>query len=199
VEDRVVLRNIVGIDMASVQEAEMRGIDLALNGLQVIAVALDEGDANFVIGQVEDFERRQRRDLCLRPHVDPDDARALDCLIGLGFHLMLEILVRRHARHVDTVASDVVFPAVIDAADAAFLVASEEQRGAAVRTTVVHHADAALCVAKRDQLFAEQHQPDRRPVAHEFDGLCRGDPVLAHQFAHDRSGSDLGEFPSLSR
>jgi hypothetical protein len=109
VEDRVVLRNIVGIDMASVQEAEMRGIDLALNGLQVIAVALDEGDANFVIGQVEDFERRQRRDLCLRPHVDPDDARALDRLIGLGFHLMLEILVRRHTRHVDTVARDVVF------------------------------------------------------------------------------------------
>jgi hypothetical protein len=65
VEDRVVLGDIVGMDMASVQEAEMRGIDLALNGLQVIAVALDEGDANFVIGQVEYFERWQRRDLRL--------------------------------------------------------------------------------------------------------------------------------------
>ena len=35
VEDRVVLGDIVGIDMAGVQEAEMRGIDLALYGLQV--------------------------------------------------------------------------------------------------------------------------------------------------------------------
>src|SRR6185437_6857731 len=48
-EDRVVLGDIVGTDMAGVQEAEMRGIDLAFYGLQVIAAALDEGDANFVI------------------------------------------------------------------------------------------------------------------------------------------------------
>ena len=32
VEDRVVLDDIVGMDMAGVQEAEMRGIDLALYG-----------------------------------------------------------------------------------------------------------------------------------------------------------------------
>jgi hypothetical protein len=65
VEDRFVLGDIIGMDVAGVQKAEMRGIDLALNRLQVIAVALDEGDANFVIGYVEDFESRQRRDLCL--------------------------------------------------------------------------------------------------------------------------------------
>jgi len=81
---------------------------------------------------------------------------------------VLEILVRRHARHVDAVAGDVVFPAMIDAADPAFLVAPQEQRGAAMRAAMVHHADPACAVAKRDQLLAEQHQPDRRPVALEL-------------------------------
>ena len=47
----------------------------------------------------------------------------------------------------------------------ALLVAAEEQRGAAVRAAMIHHADAARAVAKRDQLLAEQHQAERRAVA----------------------------------
>src|SRR5262245_63582167 len=39
---RLILRQLVGIHMAGVQEAEMRGIDLPLERLQVIAIALDE-------------------------------------------------------------------------------------------------------------------------------------------------------------
>jgi hypothetical protein len=41
-----------------VQEAEMRGVDLTLKRLQVIAVALDEGDTDLVVRDVQDFERR---------------------------------------------------------------------------------------------------------------------------------------------
>ena len=81
----------------------------------------------------------------------------------------------------------------------AFLVASEEQRGAAVRAAMVHHADPARAVAKRDQLLAEQHQADRRAVALEFGGLRCGNPVLPHQLAHHRSGADLREFLSFRR
>src|SRR5262249_13812209 len=80
----------------------------------------------------------------------------------------------------------------------AFLVATEEQRGAAMRAAVVHHADAAGAVAKRDQLFAQQHQAHRRAVALEFRGLRRRQPVAAHQVAHDRAGTDLREFPAFA-
>ena len=67
VVDRIVLRHVVGIDVAGVQETEMRGIDLALERLKIIAFALDEGDADFVVGNVKDFEPRQRRRLGARP------------------------------------------------------------------------------------------------------------------------------------
>src|SRR5438105_13150665 len=86
---------------------------------------------------------------------------------------------------------------MIDAADSAFLVASEEERGAAMRAAVVHHADPAGAVAKRDQLLAKQHQPDRRAVALELRGLRGRNPVLPHQLAHHRSGTDLREFLSF--
>src|ERR1700675_1185283 len=123
--------------------------------------------------------------------MDPDYPGTLDDPVGPGLHLVLEILVRRHARHVDAVARDVEFPAVIDAADSALLVASQKQRGAAVRAAMVHHADPACAVTKRDQLLAEQHQPDRRTVALKFGGLRGRNPVLPHQLAHYRSGADL--------
>jgi len=48
-----------------------------------------------------------------------------------------EVLVGRQIGHVQAITGDVVFPAVIDAAQAAFLVAPKEQRGAAVRATVI--------------------------------------------------------------
>ena len=152
--DRLVVRQVVGIDVARMQVAEMRGVDLALERLQPVAVALDEADLDLVLGHVEDLEGRQRRYLCALAHVDPDDAGALHRLVGFRLHLLLEAR-RRQARHVQAVAGDIELPAVIDAANAALLVAPEEQRGAAVRAAVVHHADPAVAVAEGDQLLAE--------------------------------------------
>lgn len=36
-----------------------------------------------------------------RAHVDPHEAVALHCAAGLRVHFVLEILMRRHVRHVD--------------------------------------------------------------------------------------------------
>ena len=198
VEDRLILGEIVRIDMAGVQEAEMRGVDLALERLQPVAVALDEADADLVLGNVQDLEGRQRRSLGARSHVDPDDAGALHDLVGFRLHLLLEAR-RRQARHVHAVAGDVELPAVIDAADPALLVASEEQRGTAVRAAVVHHADPALAVAKRDQLLAEQHQANGRPVARELRGERRRDPVAPHQLAHHGARADARQLHAFLR
>src|SRR5205085_2464009 len=45
VVNRIILADVIRIDVAGVQETEMRGIDLALECLQIIAFALDEGNA----------------------------------------------------------------------------------------------------------------------------------------------------------
>src|SRR5258708_30433538 len=111
----------------------MRGMGVGGERRKVMACPLDEGYGVFISGNVKDFKRRQRRRLGARSHITPDHSGALDGRVSPGLHLVLEILVRRHARHVDAVAGDIVFPAMIDAADAAFLVASKKQRGAAVR------------------------------------------------------------------
>src|SRR5580692_1550257 len=50
VEDRIVGGEIIGIDVSGMQEAEMRGVDVALERLQIIAMALDEADPDLVVG-----------------------------------------------------------------------------------------------------------------------------------------------------
>ena len=182
--------------MPGVQESEMRGVDLALERLQVIAVALDEGHLHLVLGKIENLERRQRRGLRARAHVDPHDAGALHHLVGLGLHLLLEAR-RRQARHVDAVARNVELPAVIDAANALFLVAPEEQRCAAMRTAVIHHADPAGAIAKRDEFLAEQHQANRRTIAHKLGRHQRRDPVAAHQIAHHGACADARQLDAI--
>ena len=181
------------------QEAEMRGVDLAFQRLQPVAVALHQADVDLVRRQVEHLEAGQRRRLGALAHVDPDEAGALDDTVGLGLHLVLEILVLGHARHVDAVASNVVFPAVIDAAQAALLVAAEEQRGATMRAALVHHTHPARAVAEGDELFAKQHEAQRVAIALELRRLQRRQPVLPHQLAHRRAGADLREFRAFDR
>ena len=83
---------LLGIDMAGMEKAEMRGVDLALQRLQVVARAHDEADADLALGKVEDLERRQCRRRA-RAHVDPDHAAPLHGGIGPGLHLVLEVLV----------------------------------------------------------------------------------------------------------
>ena len=181
------------------QEAEVRGVDLALERLQPVAVALDQADADLSRRHVEDLEARQRRRLRVLAHMDPDEAGALDRAIGLGLHLVLEVLAGGRARHVDAVAGDVVLPAVIDAAQPALLVAAEEQRGAAMRAAMIHHADATLAVAEGDQLLAEQHQAGGRAVAFEFGREQCWQPIVPHQPAHGGARADLREFRAFGR
>jgi hypothetical protein len=93
-------------------------------------------------------------------------------------------------RQVDALAGDVVLPAVVRAAQATFLVATEEQRHAAMRAELVDQADAALRVAERDQLLAEDLHPHRRAVGlGHFAGEQHRHPVAAHQLAHGGAGA----------
>jgi hypothetical protein len=112
-------------------------------------------------------------------------------------HLVLEVLVRWHVRHVEAVAFSVELPAVIDAADAALLVAPEEQRCATMRAAVIHDADATRRIAKADQLLAQQHQADGIAVGLELRRQRRRNPILAHELAHRRAGADVHQLIAI--
>ena len=156
-----------GVDVARVQKAEMRGIDLALERLQIVAITLDEADVDLGLRHVENFKARQRWRFGLAAHVDPNHAGALDHLISSSLDLLLEAR-RGQARHINAIAGNVEFPTVIDAAQPALFIASQEQRGATVRAAMVHDAHPARAVAKGNELFPEQHQANGRTVAHEL-------------------------------
>jgi hypothetical protein len=196
---RVSFLEILGLDRTGMQEAEMRSVDIPLEALQPVAFTHQEADVQILFGNEQRFQHRHRRGDHARAHVNPDQSGALLHPIGLGADLLLEILRRRHVRHFQTLAVDVEFPAVIDAADAVLLVAAEEQRGTAVRALMVEHADPAGTVAKRDQGFAKQHQPHRIAVYLQFGGSGGGNPVLPHHFAHDGAGADPRQIMAIAR
>ena len=97
-------------------------------------------------------------------------------------------------RHLDDVAVNVELPAVIEAAQAAILVAREHQRGAPVRAVFVEHADATFAVAENNEVLTEQTNLDRRAVGlRDFLGQAGGDPVPAHDLAHRRIALDAAQ------
>ena len=78
--------------------------------------------------------------------------------------LLLEVAIAGLRRHIKHVAVDAVFPAVVDAPQAAVFVAAIEKRGSAVRTTLAEQANASLAVAKSNQLFAQQPHANGRTI-----------------------------------
>jgi hypothetical protein len=129
-----------------------------------------------------------------RAHVAPHKAAGFAGRIGLVLEALEQRAVGRLRRHLDDVAFDVEFPAVIEAAQAAFLVAREHQRGAAVRAEFVEHADAAFGVTEDDEAFAKQAHADRRAVRFgNLLGQAGGDPVPPHDLAHRGVAFDAAE------
>src|SRR5262245_61031038 len=177
----------------------MRGVNVAFERLQVIAGALCENYGQFLLRQQRRFDLWERRGLLGGTHVYPDNTGAFGHLVRLGPHLLFEILVRRNARHVDAAAGNVELPAVIDAAQAILFIACEEQRSAAVRAAMVHHADPARTVAKADQLLAEHYQPERWSIDNQLRRHRRRYPVLSHQLPHHGPGADPRQLHAFRR
>src|SRR2546428_2998447 len=195
---------LLGLDGAQVEEPEMARVDVALEPLEPVALAQDLLHGVLAPGQHVRLDVRQRRRRLARPHVGPDDVVALDARVRGRVDLRLEVALLRFAGHVDAVAFAAVLPAVVDAAQAFFLVATEEERGAAVRTMVLDEPDLAGRDAKGDQVLAHEPDADGRTVP--LRQLARhegGHPVLAQHRAHRRAGSDATEqlvvFPGKHR
>src|ERR1700741_4139254 len=104
------------------EETEMRGIDIAFQCLQPIAFAQRAAGEDLAFGEEQRLDRWERRRFLACAHIGPDDAVALDRAIGLGLDFVGEGMARLYIGHVEAIAVDIEFPAMIDAADAAFLV-----------------------------------------------------------------------------
>src|SRR5258708_37273602 len=126
----------------------MRRVDMAFQRLEAVGFALPGPKVGLVRRAEHRLERRQRWCHVALAHIDVDEAAPLRHLVSLRLDLFPEVLVCRQIGHIETIAGDVVFPAVINAAQAAFFVAAEEQRGAAMRAAVIEHADPPCAVAK---------------------------------------------------
>ena len=124
-------------------------------------------------------------------HVNPDQPAVDGRGVSRDANLVFEVAFGRFGRHVDAVAVDVEFPAVIDTANAALLVASEVERCAAVRAVRLDHSDFVIRVAKGDQILTEQAQAHGRAIRlGQLVGQHRRQPESSKQLAHRRSRPD---------
>src|SRR5499427_2303230 len=110
------------------------------------------------------FESRKRRLELRRTHIDPDNVAQLDARIGRQLDLPAESARLGLGGNLGALTGDVVFPAVIGAAQPVLLVAAEPERYAAVGAELVDHAHAPLRVAKRQQPFRKKLDAHRRPI-----------------------------------
>ena len=79
---------------------------------------------------------------------------------------------------------DVELPAVVDAANAVFFVAAEEDRGATMGAGFGDEPGTAAGVPEGDEVFAEQADAHGLAVRLQLPGVEEGKPVGAHDGAH---------------
>ena len=91
-------------------------------------------------------------------------------------------------------AADLELPAVIDATDSAFFVASERERGATVGAGGIDYADASVGVAKGDEILIEKSDPSGGTIGFaDLFGQARRHPVSPKHLAGGRFTADARE------
>src|SRR5581483_1054056 len=139
-----------------VQEGDVRGVDAALHRLEVVAFLEALRHIAPLGRHVRPFHPRRLGLERGRSHVGPHHAAELDARVRRE----LDALAHRPALalrgEVDALARDVVFPAVVWAAQPAVLVAPEPERDAAMRAELGEEAQAPFAVAEGDERLAEE-------------------------------------------
>ena len=126
---------VLRTDVTSMQESKVNCVDVALERLHKIALTHGLTDPAFWMEVRQQI--RQRRWHFAKAHVGPDHAVAFDAGISLCADLVLEVGLCRLGRHVNASPRHIELPAVVDASQAFFLVATEEQGCATVGTSVL--------------------------------------------------------------
>src|SRR5581483_10767710 len=144
----------------AVQEARVGRIDIAFQGLQVVALHEILADVAMAGRHAGPFQLRHFGLEVWRAQVGPDEAASLLAGVSCQADVVLEAELRWFGGLIDAVPRDVILPAVIDATQAAVLVAAEEEVSAAVGAVAVDEADLAVAVAEGHQLLAEDVNAD---------------------------------------
>jgi hypothetical protein len=134
---------ILALRQATVRKTEVRRVDFALHGLEIIALPLEAPDAPLFVIHLKRLEARKLGRGLPRPHIDPDEPDPFPDAVGLCLNAVVRGQRTRQVRRVDTVASHVELPTMIDAANTVMLVAAKKKRGAAMWAFLIHNADAA--------------------------------------------------------
>src|SRR4029434_446210 len=126
-----------------------------------------------------------------RPHPDPDKATSFSYRVRLGPLSQPLRGSRRFRWHVHHVAFDIELPAVIEAAQTAFFVATERKRGAAMQAIFSEHPELSVGIPEDDQVLTEQPRSRRRTIGlGNFLGHAYRKPVATHNAAHGRMALD---------
>ncbi len=148
-----------------VQKAKVRRVQRAFHRLRPVALLQALGDEAVRGRDDAKFELRQLGRLVLwRPQIGPHQVAKFARGVGLDADFAVVIGAFGHIGQFHTLAGHVVFPAVVDAANSAIFIAAKKQIRTPMRALGLDQADAALCVAKRQQLFAQQLYADRRAI-----------------------------------
>src|SRR5262249_1714815 len=123
------------------KETQMRGVDVAFERLQPIALAVGQRDVSVIgVGRRGGFDLREGRRLGVLAHVDEYHAAALRGLVGLGLHAGRILILVRQIGLIEAIALNVKLPSVIGAAKPVVLVAAEEQRRQAMWAQMIENA-----------------------------------------------------------
>src|SRR5690606_29785274 len=149
-----------GVVQGAVEEAGVRWVVVALHGLEVVALQPELAHVAVAGWQLEPVELGERGLLLRRAHVGPDDVGGFDAGVAGDLDLVAVGVALGGRWEVDALTEDVELPAVVDAAQAVFFVAAEEEGRAAVRAVRIQESGAALGVTEGDELLAQDGDAD---------------------------------------
>src|SRR3546814_17284004 len=144
-------------------------------------------------GDIEESPVRKRRSLRRVSQVDPDQATRLADRIGARAKPVFKPRVG-NVRSLEHGTVDGEFPAMIDAADSAFLYPAEQQRCAAVAAMFGERSKGALGVAEHDEAFADNFDRKRDPIGLGQTGREHTrKQIMAEPLAHRPRGTDQAD------
>jgi hypothetical protein len=109
------------------------------------------------------------------------------------FDAVFEGAVGRLSRLFQTIAVNIVKPAVVSAANALRFHPAEFQRGAAMGAVQIDHAKPSVAVAKENKIFAEQARANRTAFGFYMFRKTHRPPVAAQHFAGRGSRPNAGD------
>jgi hypothetical protein len=170
------------------------GVDGALEDLGPVGLDVHLHDRDMGLGRGRERGALERRHPLPRSHPRPDETTRFVARIGDVLHFLAEIACRGLGRHLQDVAGHVHFPAVVQAAQPALLVAPQREGRAAMGTALVQHAEASLAVAEHHQVLAEDARVHRRAVVllHLL-GKAHRHPVAAEDAPHHGIALDAAQ------